>query len=160
MTTEVEPRFDLPKETWGEGPWMREPDRLDFEHAGFPCLLVRGPLGQWCGYVAMPPGHRLHGRDSSECDEAVSVHGGITYADSCAGHVCHVPKPGEPDNVWWLGFDFAHAYDFKPAMQAMRKLSGGGPPPQSLLDAEHYWTMDEARAETERLADQVAGNDT
>ena len=42
---------------WGQGPWDDEPDRVDFEHAGFPCLLLRNPrLGQWCGYVAVPPG--------------------------------------------------------------------------------------------------------
>jgi hypothetical protein len=28
--------------------------------------------------------------------------------------ICHVPEPGRPDDVWWFGFDCAHAWDFSP----------------------------------------------
>lgn len=53
--------------------------------------------------------------------EGLEVHGGLTFADGC-GHgeedrgICHKPDPGEPDNVWWFGFDCAHACDIAPAM--------------------------------------------
>lgn len=28
--------------------------------------------------------------------------------------ICHIPAPGEPDNVWWFGFDCAHSGDYSP----------------------------------------------
>ncbi len=28
--------------------------------------------------------------------------------------ICHVPSPGEPDRVFWFGFDCAHAWDMSP----------------------------------------------
>jgi hypothetical protein len=42
-----------------------------------------------------------------------------------ASHVCHVPGPGEPDSVWWLGFDCAHSGDMTPSY-ADRMPSFGG----------------------------------
>lgn len=42
-----------------EGPWTAEPDREEWRHSsGLACLARRGPMGAWCGYVAVPPGHR------------------------------------------------------------------------------------------------------
>lgn len=46
------------KAKWPVGPWTTEPDRVDFRHAGLPCILHRGFLGAWCGYAGVPPGHR------------------------------------------------------------------------------------------------------
>lgn len=86
------------KSDWGAGPWQDEPDRVEWDHAGLPCLAARSPTGgNWCGYAAVPPGHPLHGQDYNAVD--VDVHGGLTYADRCGGHICHVPKPGEPEDV-------------------------------------------------------------
>lgn len=28
--------------------------------------------------------------------------------------ICHIPAPGEPERVWWLGFDCAHSGDSSP----------------------------------------------
>ena len=97
-----------------ERPWLKEPDRVLFKYEGFPCLLNRAPTGAWCGYVGVPPGHPAHGKDYGDVE--VHVHGGLTYSDSCQedGPICHVPEPGEPDDVWWLGFDCAHYNDFAP----------------------------------------------
>jgi len=40
------------------------------------------------------------------------------YSEVCeATSICHVPSPGEPDNVWWFGFDCAHAGDYIPGAQ-------------------------------------------
>src|SRR5438105_1894678 len=114
METPKVPVID--KSKWPDGPWKSEPDRVDFEHAGFPCLMLRGQShGAWCGYVAVPPGHPLHGKDYN--DEALGetdVHGGLTYASACSGHICHVPEAGEPADVWWFGFDCIHAGDLAP----------------------------------------------
>jgi len=165
MTASNEPRT-VDKSTWGDGPWQTEPDRVDWQHAGLPCLALRGPdhAGHWCGYVAVPPGHPLHGKDYDAPD--VSVHGGLTYADRCRDHICHVPQPGEPDDVWWFGFDCAHGGDFIPAMHA-RTRGLGYPFDDRAYDhatavaadtwmVDVYRTIDYVQDETNRLAEQLA----
>ena len=85
-------------------------------------------MGALCGYVGVGPDHYGHGVDYDVPD--VSVHGGLTYAAGCqttddpADGICHLPQPGRPDNVWWFGFDCAHANDMAPVMAAQyRRLS-------------------------------------
>lgn len=101
-----------------------------------PCLARRNSMGVWCGYAAVPPGHPLHG--------------GLTYADGCDGAegegICHVPEPGEPGDVWWFGFDCNHYHDQAPGM-----LDVVVP-----FEGAVYRTIEYARQETERLADQLA----
>ncbi len=109
----------------GEGPWSAEPDKAQWvdEATGLDCLIVRNPSGALCGYVGLPPGHRLHGVDYDDAYEVadIDVHGGLTFADRCAEGaedgpgICHVPEPGRPAEVWWLGFDCAHAGDLIPS---------------------------------------------
>lgn len=114
-----------------QGEWNDEPDKVQWidEATGLDCLIHRGPSGALCGYVGLPPGHKFHGKG---CEEVYSydedagcsfpdVHGGLTFADSCAeevradgGGICHIPEPGRPAEVWWLGFDCAHGGDFCP----------------------------------------------
>jgi hypothetical protein len=56
----------------------------------------------------------------------VHVHGGLTFAAGCAHGedeaegVCHRPGAGEPDDVWWFGFDCAHSGDLSPATRSIR----------------------------------------
>lgn len=149
------------KKSWGPGPWQDEPDRLEFECAGLPCLLVRNTqvTGVWCGYVAVPPGHPFHGKDYQSIDHHADVHGGLTYSDKCQGKVCHVPKKGEPDNVWWLGFDCGHFDDVSPRLNAtmtlMRKMMKE--PGRAFLGSfGTYKTMAYAKRETQKLARQLA----
>jgi hypothetical protein len=142
------------KSTWGDGPWHHESDRVEWTHAGLPCLAARSELGgMWCGYVAVPPGHPLHGKHHDDVD--VDVHGGLTYADRCQGHICHVPQPGEPDDVWWFGFDCGHAWDIMPALDA-RTRAYGLRPLYELFGDVTYKTVDYVQAETNRLAEQLA----
>lgn len=148
-------RPDLEKDRWGPGPWQTEPDRVEFEHAGLPCLALRNHFGVWCGYAAVPPGHPFHGKDYNDVDD-VDVHGGLTYASLCADAICHVPKPGEPENVWWFGFDCGHSFDLMPGMAAFRRTPGFG-----LLGDEpdlHATYRDLAYVQTEirRLAEHLA----
>jgi len=91
----------IDRKSWGPGPWQDEPDRLEWEYKGFPCLIVRNNdvSGAWCGYVALPPGHRYFEKPYDEID--VAVHGGLTYANHCQGDICHQPKPGEPVTGPW-----------------------------------------------------------
>jgi hypothetical protein len=111
MSKDVKP-IEYNKAEWGDGPWQNEPDRVEFEHEGFPCLILRTQLGHLCGYVAVSPNHPDYNKDYNDVN--VKVHGGLTYAGMCSGHICHVPKEGEPDNVYWLGFDHAHCGDYSP----------------------------------------------
>jgi hypothetical protein len=107
---------------YGDGPWNNEPDKIQWidETTDLDCLIVRNPMGALCGYVGAPPGHPWHGAGYNDVD--VSVHGGLTFAASCQenapeGHgICHVPEPGRPADVWWLGFDCAHGGDVIPKM--------------------------------------------
>lgn len=102
------------KRNWRPGPWINEPDRVEWRHRGLPCLIVRNHTGALCGYVAVPPGHPAHGAGYDSVN--VDVHGGLTFANHCdtseRALICHTPEPGEPDDVWWLGFDCAHYGDY------------------------------------------------
>jgi len=121
------------------GPWDTEPDRVEWRDTatGLPCLIVRNDFGALCGYVSVPPGHPLHGVPYD--DVSVEVHGGLTYSDRCAGHICHEPAPGEPADVWWFGFDCAHGWDVVPRLNLR-------------FPGAQYRTVAYVRAECTRLA--------
>jgi hypothetical protein len=120
METIETPAID--KSTWGSGPWQSEPDRVDFVAHGFACLALRNDrLGQWCGYVGVGPDHPFHGRSHDEIDGEIEFHGGLSYAGACEGYICHVPAPGMPADVWWLGGDFAHVRDHAPGLAARER---------------------------------------
>lgn len=109
------------KTKWPRGEWDAEPDKMQWQDdaTGLPCLVVRGPVGALCGYVGVAEGHPLHGKSYS--DDAVydvRVHGGLTFDGPCQERehgICHIPAPGDPDPVWWFGFDCAHGGDKAPA---------------------------------------------
>lgn len=96
------------RELFGAGPWQAEPDKVAWTDpvTGRPCLVLRNELGAVCGYVAVDPGHRLHKVPFGSLPWDLDVYGGITYSAYCddRGPICHIPRPGEPDNVWWFGF--------------------------------------------------------
>ena len=97
------------------GPWKNEPHRVEFESHGLRCLLSRNPvLGQWCGYVGVPPLHPAYKQD--ELGLKISVHGGATYGSECHGWVCHKPVGNEPDSLFWIGFDCGHFGDLIPGV--------------------------------------------
>jgi hypothetical protein len=154
------------KAEWGPGPWQHEPDKEQWadEATGYACLLKRGPSGALCGYVGVPEGHPWHGsgywpgsglEDGQELSPAlklledVEVHGGLTYASLCqegpeGETICHVPAPGEPEPLWWFGFDCAHAWDLCPRHDF-----------RVALDSV-YRTADYVKAECAALAKQAA----
>lgn len=106
----------IDKTSWGNGPWQNEPDRLQWVHFGYACLIVRQPeLGHFCGYVGVDNSHPLYMKEYGEAN--VDVHGGPTYSDKCSGIICHIPEQGMPDDVWWIGFDCAHSEDMSPGMR-------------------------------------------
>ena len=155
---------------WPIGQWDSEPEnRVAFEHVGLPCVLHRGPLGYWCGYVGVMPGHALYEIGYSVCsincteyrekaycssehkhtpESLLRVHGGITYSDKCNGPICHIPQSGESEHAWWFGFDFAHSHDVSPGLLGLARLLPH--------EGSHYYTRDEAGEETRHLAEQLA----
>ena len=149
---------------WPPGPWDDEPDRVDFPKlSGFPAFALRSPQGNWCGYVGVPAGHPCYRRGyegyHGEADEhgetlpdpvgGLEVHGGITYTHQCEGRICHVPEPGEPDDIWWLGFDCAHAGDLTLAMFKFGEMA-------FISSRARYRDIAYVRAECEKLAAQFA----
>jgi len=134
MTEEVPQLTVVDKSDWGPGPWQSEPDRVEWIHAGFACMLRRGPGGQWCGYVGIPREHPFYGKEYGEIDDAVPFHGGLTYSAACNGEICHVPAAGMPADVWWLGGDFAHAGDLCPAYEARLRAWIHAPQPTPELE--------------------------
>lgn len=115
------------KSDWEDGPWQDEPDKIQWtdEATGLPCLAVRNEGGAWCGYVGMTKGHPWYEANPFEIDLPHGVHGGLNFATFCqdtgdeSQGICHIPGPGEPDHVYWLGFDCGHAWDKKPGNDAL-----------------------------------------
>jgi hypothetical protein len=146
----------IKRDSWGPGPWEAEPDVVEWRTDGLACLIVRNRLGALCGYVGIPEGHPFHGKAYSDVESVrdLRVHGGLTYSNACAGHICHVARPGEPDNVWWLGFDCNHSGDMAPGMMAALRACG----------ADHlahrqwasYRDIEYVRHEVENLAQQLS----
>lgn len=151
METITYKTIDRAKQGWPTGgDWDTEPDKIQWadEATGLPCLAVRnGYYGHWCGYVGVSEGHPWHGK--SYWDIPSDVHGGLTFSKSCdpdgdeATSVCHKPAAGEPDHVWWLGFDCAHSGD----MSLRKFLRGNG---------DTYRTLEYVQSECAMLAQQAA----
>jgi hypothetical protein len=148
----------MDKTSWAPGPWLSEPDKEQWadEATGLPCLIKRGRFGSLCGYVGVSEGHPWFGEDPSGIE--AEAHGGLNYGNFCqegpVEHtICHVPAPGEPDRVYWLGFDCGHAWDISPAMDAL--LAGAGlEPPRA--PGMSYKTIAYVKAECAQLARQAA----
>lgn len=139
----VELRKDLPP-----GPWDNEPDRKEWNYLGYPCLIVRGPMGALCGYVGLDSNHPWFNIANYD-DIPAEVHGGITYAAPCQDVICHTGD----GNLLWIGFDCAHAGDIIPQMLADNLkyglLSG-------LLTEGTYRDMDYVKDQVEILVKQAA----
>ena len=108
---------------WPDGEWQSEPDKIQWQDrvTELPCLAVRHPRGgYWCGYVGVTKDHPAFEKDYDNVD--VDVHGGLTFAAHCQADtetgICHIPEAGEPDDVWWFGFDCAHLGDTSPGFVA------------------------------------------
>lgn len=137
-----------PRSQWQDGPWMTEPDLVEWRtnEVPYPLMIVRGSLGSLCGYVGVPPGHPFHRRDVRTSN--------ITWSAPCGGLMA---PTGEPPACWWLGFDCAHWHQYSPArvagMRLIKTQSGiEQPPPKGPL---HYVDLDECRMMTEELARQL-----
>src|SRR5690606_33101439 len=113
-------------------------------------LLVGGGRHR-CGYVAVPEGHALHGKDYSWPHD-IEVHGGLTYAGGGDGY------PVGGDDLWWFGFDCAHAWDAPSEawVQAQREKHPFLEPWTPLAPGATHRDLPYCEAECESLARQLA----
>ena len=107
--------------------------------------------------MGVAEGHPWYGKHYYDVDAA--AHGGLTFADKCqpgedeSRGVCHIPAPGEPDHVWWFGFDCHHGCDRSPQDEAYAQTRGY---PFTAYGDETYKPLDYVRRECAKLAAQVA----
>lgn len=136
-------------------PWEEEPDRLDWiTAAGFPAIILRGPVKSLCGYVGVSIGHPWY--RTNESNISAQVHGGLTFGgmsdsfrfspteDLSDPRVAAMKRLGV--SIWWLGFDTAHSGDLVPSL--LDYGMGGN-------DDDTYRTIDYVRRECEQLAAQA-----
>lgn len=105
---------------------------------GLPWRIHRNGMGQWCGYVGVYHDHPAYGMGSESDDDHLSCHGGVTFSGK-------VPEWGHGD-LWWIGFDTAHAWDLQPFDFAMPS-----DPPVIGVYKDKAYTI----AECEKLAMQL-----
>lgn len=103
------------------------------------CLIYKGPLRNYNGYVYLPDNHSWRGLDyDSEELDSVSIHGGLTFSQ---------------DN--WIGFDTAHAYDIWENKSIYDDTLNIGSTTNFYLNNNHNWSFDLLEEEIKRLAQQV-----
>ncbi len=144
----------IDKTNWARGEWDTEPDKVQYidKDTGFTCLIVRVPhSGHLCGYVGVPEEHCAYKKNYN--DVSAEVHGGLTFSDSCQESpegegICHVPEPGEPEHVWWLGFDCAHCGDYSSMAYPIGLL-------QYSCDDEVYRNIEFVKSQCSKLALQL-----
>lgn len=141
-------------EKWGPGPWVSEPDSVDFEAHGMACHMLRHPvLGVWCGYVEVPRSHPLHGlRYDDDLVREIDVHGGLTYA----GEYGRVFGGAASDTAWCFGFDCGHLWDLMPYAQPLRDDLDLPSPMLGGDTDDVYRDLQYVHAQCEALAAQLA----
>lgn len=68
-TAEIDPSHVIPHESWPDGPWRDEPDKVIWvdEATGLDCMIVRNKMGTWCGYAGVGVQHPWHGVTYGGC---------------------------------------------------------------------------------------------
>lgn len=159
MKTWIDPKCD--RSSWPSGLWDAEPDKAQWtdEATGYPCIAKRqSRSGHWCGYVGVTEGHPWFGKGYDDLpDYGPTAHCGLTYARACQdgpeeSSICHVPDPGEPDNVWWFGFDCAHCGDYSPQDAVYARDRGGC---FERMEGETYRTLEYVKDICRSLAAEI-----
>lgn len=152
---------------WLPGPWDREPDRVDFEHAGLTCQLSRAPRrGFWRGYVLLPHGHRLHHAPMHRLWDELFGWMPDDWERQVTWSYFDPDLDAAPaDAPWFVGFDCCHGSDISPLeLEVESRAIGGASPELRALLAENallraadekrfYRTVDYTRRQTELLAE-------
>lgn len=153
----------------------------DFKYRGYRCVVIFGKMGHRCGYVGLETNNPFYNIDYDEkvswlklkeneqlgkrsvfalfadlgdLETGVSsglyfdVHGGITFSDNIEGY------PVEHENLWWLGFDCAHAGDKKDYDALLKyKLQD-----EKYILEEMSWRLDYGKIRTQGYVEQECRN--
>ena len=114
--------------------WLTEPNKLEFEHAGMKCLILRDKFLWLGGYVGLEPGHPYHGKLFRNIN--AKVHQGLNFSGKGDGE-------RRQEGLWWVGFYCDRPGDVVPGR--LDALQGG----------EIYRDVDYVRGEVEKLAEQL-----
>lgn len=132
------------------GPWDDEPDEWHGEFHGLKVRAVRHSVfGSWLGYVLLPRGHPQYGLPYNEIEAD-----GATYAE----HGAHqdnlelMEKSLQDEEVWEVGFDCGHAWDYQPGMTRFNEVMGLEP----LGKIENYKTLEYVKKRLEEMAAQLS----
>lgn len=98
--------------------------------------------------VKYPIGDAAHWLADKEAQASVDSHEAFV-AYTLSHSICHTPEPGEPDMMWWFGFDCAHSGDVSPAREARCGGMAGG--------YESYRTLRYVQNQCAKLAQQLKG---
>lgn len=90
-------------------------------------------------YVKIPKKNKLYGIDDSEIDD-INVHGGFTFSSK---HL-HLSKHSMSIKGWFLGWDYAHCYDYSGFEKILPTTLGG-----------KKWTTKEIILECKKVIDQI-----
>lgn len=145
------------KSDWEDGPWKNEPDKASWidEETWLDCLIVRNNSGALCGYVGVSENHPYYQTQYDQIEKNIDVHGGLTYSAFCQenGKICH--KTDEVDQIWWFGFDCAHAEDIMPAHEKYYKQLGLKSTAEIMGLRASYKDMEYVKNEVKSLARQL-----
>jgi hypothetical protein len=99
--------------------------------------------------------------DSAQTLKELSEQAGLTLTEWVEyqqnRRICHVPEPGRPDRVWWLGFDCAHSGDMSPGLRYEGRSIAWPTDLRSRGNrvGETYRTLDYVKGECRSLARQL-----
>ena len=131
----------------------------EWDHAGLKCAVSQAhEYGHLCGYVRVPPGHPLYGKDYDGIP--VEVHGGVTFAEQ-------EPCAHEDGQGWWFGFDCGHSltdvlYDPQAKIPWLDELPVSfrtfmqDPGRHFAFCYRKYWRQPEVEAQVRSMAEQLA----
>ena len=130
--------------------WRLEPDSKVWIDADtdLDCIARRSHLWAWCGYVGVPKSNRAHGKhyDHPSLRE-IDVHGGLTYSMANSKDL----GLDEGEDLWWLGFDCAHAWDLIPVFVDTELAYGGILMPT--MEEDHYRDLPYVHRQCTHLAE-------
>jgi hypothetical protein len=134
----------------------------EWTFAGLQCaVIMTREFAHRCGYVRVPAGHPLHGKEFMEDPgvDSLVAHGGVNFSEA-------EPCIHEDGTGWWFGFDCGHCEDAKrdpdspPDPMFTKDFVEWSGDRLSYIDEfnrkGHYWTLEEVSVATETLALQLA----
>lgn len=135
------------KETYGDGPWLTEPDDFKFSYMGYTCAGERfSNIGIWLGYVFLPQNHPLAIAVKENLTimnpalDFIQVHGGIT----------DIRWEKHEEIMLRIGFDCGHVKDLIPLASVRMKKEN-----PYLYNSITYRDMPFVMNQCMRIVDQI-----